>query len=281
VIKMEIPIELKGKELSDFLVERLDELADNICQDPDELEMFVKQWKNGFHSYSLNNTLLIWVQKPEAIENPLVAGYEHWKSLGRQVKKGERSIRILAPYRKRIEDENGDESFIIKGFFPVSIFHVSQTQTIDESEEDLLDTIGCPDLISGDVDFETIVKACPYPINIKDSLGFSNGNTDGKTINIANKSNNAAMASTALHEWAHIALGHCQENSILFETEDKSANETAAETANFIVCSALGIDNQKSRLYIGNWGGNKEELESEGKKIASVAEKIIRAISSV
>lgn len=279
---MEIPKELKGKELGDWMYEKLTILCDSICQDPEELEKFVNRWKLGFHKYSLKNTILIIVQKPEALENPLVAGYKHWNSLGRQVKKGERSIRILAPAKKRIVDENGDESFIVKGFFPVSIFHVSQTSPkIDGSEENLLDSIGCPDLISGDVDFDTIVKACPYPIKIKDSLGFSNGNTDGKTINLANKSNKASLVSTALHEWAHIALGHCKDEGILFETEDRSAKEISAETANFICCSALGIDNQKSRLYIGNWGGNREKLQSEGARILSVSESIIRAISSV
>lgn len=279
---MEIDRQLKGKALGDWMYEQLNVLCDSICQDPEELEKFVNGWKRGFHNYSLKNTILIILQKPEALENPLVAGYKHWNSLGRQIKKGERSIRILAPAKKRILEENGDETFIIKGFFPVSIFHFSQTTTLDdELEDDLLDTIGCPDLISGDVDFEAIVKACPYPIKIKDNLGFSNGNTDGKTINIVNKSNKAALASTALHEWAHIELGHCKDKGILFETEERSAKEISAETVNFICCSALGISNQKSRLYIGNWGGNREELKSQGTKIISVSESIIRAIASV
>lgn len=277
---MEISRELKGKELGDWMYEKLNILCDNICQDPEELLEFTKSWTAGFHNYSLKNTILIILQKPEALENPLIAGYKHWNSLGRQVKKGALSIKILAPAKKRIEDENGDETFIIKGFFPVSVFHISQTSKIDDkSEENLLDSIGCPDLISGDVDFETIAKACPYPIKIQDSLGFSNGNTDGKTINLANKSNKASLASTALHEWAHIELGHCQDKGILFETEDRSAKEIEAETCNFICCSALGIDNQKSRLYIGSWGGKGAELENKGKKIISVAEKIIRSIA--
>ncbi len=276
---MDIPKELKGKELGDWMYEKLNVLCDNICQDPEELATFVNRWTRGFHNYSMKNTFLIIVQKPEALENPLVAGYKHWNSLGRQVKKGERSIRILAPAKKRIEEKNGDETFIVKGFFPVSVFHISQTSKIEESEQDLLDTIGCPDLISGDVDFETIVKACPYPIKIQDNLGFSNGNTDGKNINLANKSNKASLASTAIHEWAHIALGHCKDDGILFETEERSAREIEAETASYIVTTCLGIENNKSRLYIGNWGGNKEELQHRGKKIISVAESIIREIS--
>ena len=47
------------------------------------------------------------------------------------------------------------------------------------------------------------------------------------------------------------------------------------------MCEFLGIENNKSRLYIGNWGGNKEELQGRGKKIIAVAESIIKAINAV
>lgn len=268
---------LKGKELGKYLSGKLDEIADNICQDPDELEKFVKSWQNGFHNYSINNTILIWLQKPEAIENPLIAGYKSFQAMGRQVNKGERSIRILAPMTKKIEEDNGDITYIVTGYFPVSVFHISQTSKID-GQPDLTEDLGCPDLISGYMDFERIAKACPVPVNIKD-LGLSNGNTDGKTINITPKKNKAAMCATLIHEWAHVALGHCENSGVLFETEDRSAKEVAAETVSFIVCSAIGILNNKSRLYIGSWDGNREELQSNGKHLISVAESIIRKLS--
>ena len=74
------------------------------------------------------------------------------------------------------------------------------------------------------------------------------------------------MCVTALHEWAHIALGHCESSSTLFESEDKSVKEIEAESVCFIISSVLGIENDKSRLYIGNWGGKKEELQGRGKR---------------
>ena len=91
-----------------------------------------------------------------------------WQKRGRQVMKGERAIRILAPMVKKIKENNGDETYIIRGFRPVSVFDVSQTEG-DEIEE-----LGCPELVSGNFDFETIVKACPVPILIR-HLGVSNG----------------------------------------------------------------------------------------------------------
>jgi len=99
-----------------------------------------------FHRYSINNSLLIALQKPDAT---LVAGYKAWQEHKRQVKKGEKSIRILAPqtYTVKVErdvtkkDENGN--FIFENgkpvtekqlveekrirFVPVSVFDVSQT----------------------------------------------------------------------------------------------------------------------------------------------------------
>lgn len=264
---MELP---RGRELTRFLTEKLDELADSICQNPDQLSEFIERWKNGFHSYSINNIILAWMQRPDFT---LLAGYKAWQKHGRQVIKGERAIRILAPMTKKIKSDDDEEKVLIRGFRPVSVFDISQT------EGDPVD-VGCSDLISGEVDFQSIVKACPLPVHIKD-LGLSNGNTNGKEINITPKENTAAMIATLIHEWAHVALGHCEEPGILFESDDRSSKEIEAETASYIVTTCLGLENNKSRYYIANWGAEKEELKGRGKKIISVAEKIIRDISSL
>jgi hypothetical protein len=266
---MEIPKELKGKALGAWMYEKLDEIADNICTDPVELRNFVKQWQNGFYSYSLNNTLLIWAQKPEAIESPYICGYKGWQKKSRCVNRGEKAIRILAPYKKRIEDEHGEETFIIKGFFPISVFHVSQT-----SGEDLKDP-GCPDLISGDVDLNTIIKACPFPVRISDEMGFSNGQTDGKIITIAKRENDSAMVHSLCHEWSH-ALMHFKPES---KTLERRIKECDAEISAYIVTSCLGFQNRKSELYIGNWKGTPNIIRSRGITILKTAENIIRAIS--
>jgi hypothetical protein len=268
--KMEIDTKnLKGKELTNFLTEKLDELADNICQDPDEILKFLKKWNNGFHNYSFNNIILAWIQKPDF---SLLAGYHAWKKRNRQVKKGEHAIRILAPLHKKIIDDDGEETYKLTGFLPVPVFDVSQT----EGEE--LD-VGCSELVRGNVDFKFVIKSSPVPVKIK-HLGLSNGSTNGQVINISPKKNKAAMAATFIHELSHIMLGHCEGSGILFETEDRSVKEIEAETTSYIVCKFLGIENNKSRLYVGNWGGNKEKLQGRGKKIIATAEKIIRNIAS-
>ncbi len=100
--------------MTNFLVEKLDELADNICQDEEQLLEFVKKWHNGFHSYSFNNTILAWIQRPDFTCTSRVQILERTWTSG--LKAGQKSIRILAPMVKKIKEDNGDEKMIIRGF---------------------------------------------------------------------------------------------------------------------------------------------------------------------
>lgn len=108
-----------------------------------------RQWlttMSRFHDYSLNNTLLIAMQKPDAT---LVAGYTTWKNqFGRQVNRGEKGIRILAPtpYKQKVEVDKTDpitgeilmnpdgshqkeiKEVLRPAFKVVSVFDVSQTE---------------------------------------------------------------------------------------------------------------------------------------------------------
>lgn len=260
---------LKGKDMTKYLVDKLDQLADSIVQDEKELQRFIRKWTGDFYSYSLNNTLLILAQRPDAT---LLAGFRQWQKRNRYVKKGSRSIRILAPMIKKVKEENGDEDVVLMGFKSVNIFDVKDT---DGQEIN----VGCSDMISGDIDFQKVKKACPYPVQFKE-LGMANGNTDGVRINLSPKSNQAAMTATLIHEWAHCELGHCNRPGILFETDDRSVHEIEAESCSFIVCSVLGLENNRSRLYVSHWGANKEKLQGRGRKIIATAEKIIRTIGS-
>src|SRR5690242_4478341 len=79
--------------------------------------------RSAFHDYSFNNTLLIVSQRPDATQ---VAGYRTWQKLGRQVRKGEHGIRILAPCVVKRETDEGEERSAMF-FRTVSVFDVSQT----------------------------------------------------------------------------------------------------------------------------------------------------------
>lgn len=99
-----------------------------------------------FHRYSLNNVMLILLQCPDATQ---VAGYKAWQALGRQVRKGERCIRIFAPILRRVADDDGEDSASsgdrrVVGFKAVPVFDVGQT------EGDPLPEIERPALLSGE-----------------------------------------------------------------------------------------------------------------------------------
>src|SRR6202795_1891005 len=90
--------------------------------------------QSRFHHYSFNNTLLIMSQKPDATR---VAGYNAWRKLDRFVRKGEKGIWILAPmvYKTDAEDAARDEATrVIRGFKPVPVFDLSQTDGQDLPE---------------------------------------------------------------------------------------------------------------------------------------------------
>lgn len=264
---LEIPKELKGKELTAFLVEQRDLLADSVVQDPEQLEQFVQMWDNGMnlHEYSFNNLILAWLQFPHV---SMLAGFKRWQSLGRMVNKGEKAIKVLAPLTRKIKDEEKDEdAHVITGWRYVNVFDVSQTDG-DELE------FGHSDKIKGNICFDVFKKISPLPV-VVEYVGTSNGNITPERILVAPKENEAAMVATLVHEIAHYNLGHLDCDL------DKETKEVEAETVSFIVTTYLGLKNEKSKYYIGSWNGSGEKLRGKGKNLIAVAEAIIKDINKV
>jgi hypothetical protein len=265
-MSLEIPKELKGKELTSCLVEQRDRLADSVCQDPEQLETFVKLWDGSLamHNYSFNNLILAWLQYSKV---SMLAGFKKWQSLGRTVIKGEKAIKVLSPLTRKIKDSDSDEdSFIITGWRYVNVFDVNQT------EGENLD-FGHSDKVTGEnISFDVIKNISPLPV-IVEYAGTSNGNITSERILVAPKDNEAAQIGSLLHEVAHYKLGH------LGSDLNKETKEIEAETVSFIVTSYLGLKNEKSKYYIGSWNGSGNELKGRGKNIIAVAEAIIRDIN--
>ena len=165
-----------------------------------------------FHTYSANNQVLIAMQMPDATA---VAGYNSWiRNFDRHVKKGEKSITILAPMKVKIKidtdrkDANGnviqEERETIK-FRPVSVFDVSQTEGKP-----------LPEIITeltGDVSrYEQLLyaarQAAPYPIEIGEVEGSAKGwcNFTQEKIIIKEGMSEAQTLKTAFHETAHARI---------------------------------------------------------------------------
>ena len=256
-----------------------------------------------FHDYSLNNTLLIASQKPDAT---LVAGYTAWqKTFGRQVNKGEKAIRILAPapYKRmaevdKVNPETGEiltnpdgsyaketKEIVVPAFKVVSVFDVSQT----EGRE--LPTLGVDEL-TGDVEqydrfLEALKQSCPVPIAFEQIPTGAKGyfHTVENRIALQENMSQVQTVKTLIHEMAHQKL-HSIDPKVTDPNEPKlsrNSKEVEAESVAYTICKHFGIDSSDySFAYIAGWSKGKDtpELKASLNRIRSVANDMITEISA-
>ena len=255
---------IKRSETSDKGNEKCIKRSEKVNKLLTQLELGTKELFNSkkyknylttfskFTKYSINNTILIYLQNPDAT---LVAGYKAWETkFKRHVKQGEQGITILAPMKyKKDPDDDESESFIL--YRPVTVFDISQT----EGEE--LPSFS-PELLTQSVDgYEkfmlALAKLTDYKIEFaalaKDTCkGTCNFTTH--TITIREGMSESENLSTLIHEIAH---------SILHEDEHNSRNqaEVEAESVAFVVSTFLGLDTSDySFPYIVGWEENDVDL---------------------
>lgn len=226
-----------------------------------------------FHGYSLNNTILIMLQRPDA---SLVAGYKKWQSIGRQVKKGEKSITILCPCStKRMEklldengkpvlDENGKEKKVevpIPYFRPGNVFDVSQT--VGKPVE----TLSPKDLMNSVDGYENFLQSLISISPVK--VVFDNIESGAKGIYYPNEEkivvqtgmSNLQTLKTLVHESAHARL----HNNQAMEKTKKNRETEEAESVAYCVLSAFGFDTSDySFPYIAGWSSGKDMKELKG-----------------
>ena len=208
--------------------ERLQEITAGIEQGIKELfesEKYMRYLSvmSKFHRYSVNNTMLIYMQKPDAT---LVAGFNRWKDqFERHVKKGEHGITIIAPtpYKKKIEemkrdpdthapilDANGkaimeEKEIEIPMFRPVKVFDVSQTdgKPLPELAAILSGTVPHYEAF-----LEAVRRAAPVPIEFEPMAADTDGyfSSDQQRIAIREGMSEVQTVSAAVHEVAHSKL---------------------------------------------------------------------------
>ena len=208
--------------------ERLREITDGIEQGIKELfesEKYMRYLSvmSRFHRYSVNNTMLIYMQKPDAT---LVAGYNKWKDqFERHVKKGEHGITIIAPtpYKKKIEEQKLDpdtkapildkdgkivteeKEIEIPMFRPVKVFDVSQTdgKPLPELASSLSGTVE-----NYDVFMEALRRSSPVPITIEAMSDDTDGYfyIDNPRISVRFGMSEVQTVSASVHEIAHSKL---------------------------------------------------------------------------
>lgn len=239
-----------------------------------------------FHNYSSGNILLITSQRPDAT---LVAGYTTWKKMNRQVKKGERGIRIIAPVPVRVEKEEmkKDElgnlreervAVTVPRFRMVTVFDVTQT------EGELLPNIAPRDLrgsVENYRDFLTaLLRASRVPVSFSEIGGGPRGYFDigNERIVIREGMSEAQTVKTLVHEMAHSFLHSSDSGRTAIPQKTK---EVEAESAAFAVCSRFGIDTSDYTFpYVSGWSGEQDlgTLKASMDQIREVSSRLIHRI---
>ena len=251
-----------------------------------------------FHNYSLNNILLINMQKPGAT---LVAGYNAWKKIhGRNVMKGEKGIKILAPSpykvkrqvekidpqtRKPVLDKEGkpvmeEKEIIIPAYKVVSVFDVSQTEG---KEIPTLVNELTGEVENYDTFFEALKRSCPVTINFKEISTGAKGYFSYTNNEIAVKQGMSQLQTikTTVHEMTHQKL-HSNQNPLdPLDKQTRSSKEVEAESVAYVVCQHYGIDTSDySFSYVAGWSEGKEtpELKESLDTIRKAASEMITDI---
>ncbi len=238
-----------------------------------------------FHNYSLNNTLLIAMQRPDAT---LVAGYKAWQTdHGRYVRSGEHGIKILAPckYKVTVESEKEDEEPKELEYLKFKITHVFD---ISQTEGKELPSLGIDEL-SGDVDeyrsmYKALLRVCPVPIVQEDIKGGAKGyyNDAEQRIAILTGMSEMQTIKTMIHEIAHQKM-HSSGTRTLDMPNDRHTKEVEAESVAYTVCQRYGLDTSDYSFgYIAGWSSGKDmaELKSSLERIRSAADELITGIDA-
>ena len=273
----------------------MDELVDGVTGifDSEKYKSYLRTMAK-FPHYSFNNTLLIYLQRPAASH---VAGYQTWKSkFGRQVKKGEKGIQILAPVtyktkkkKTEVDEETKDQEepdpfYMLRGFRVVHVFDVSQT----EGRE--LPSIA--ESLHGEVEqfasfFSAVCEISPVPVSCEPMEDTADGyySHTEKRICIREGMSESQTAAALIHELSHAMLHNQEmleeEQALTGIRKDRRTKEVEAESVAFVVNSYFGNQTDENSFgYIAGWSSGKEvpELLASLTTIQTTAEAIIQGM---
>lgn len=212
------------------------------------------EFQSRFHRYSYANTLLIARQCPGAT---YVAGYATWRTMAREVRRGERAIWILAPVRlarrathrgEGPTTEEAERERALVGFRPVAVFDLSQTEGAELPPP-------CRRLEAPDPH-----SAYPRLVEAAEKVGFRveehhfgdgcNGDCshERRVIRVEVENSPAQRVKTLAHELAHALLHE--------RYDERSLAELEAESVAYVVCRHFGIDSSRYTFgYLASWAG--------------------------
>lgn len=291
-----------GKKQNEKLEEITARLEQGILElfDSERFKEYLRVMSK-FHDYSLRNTILIAMQKPDATH---VAGFRTWQTkFGRTVKKGEKGIRILAPIPRKITQEKEkldpdtklpvigedgepvmeEKEIVIPRYTVVSVFDVSQTEG-RELPDIAVDELAGDVARYGDF-FAALEKVSPYTIIFAAIPGAGHGCCiyTSKCIVVDEGMSELQTLKTTIHEIAHAKL-HDTNAEVQTEKQarvDRQTREVQAESVAYTVCQHYGLDTSEYSFgYVASWSSGRPlpELKSSLEVIRRTAAEIINGI---
>ena len=263
---------MKTNEEKQLVTQALETLASAIGRGESEQLKAYLAMLGRFHRYSVGNVLLIAMQRPGATR---VAGFRTWQKLGRQVKEGEKGIRILAPivWRKKKEKQEGkdDEDEELVRFRSVCVFDVAQTD--GKPLPEFAQARGEPGEYTGKL--MQFATEQGIEVELSGQLGSAQGLSAGGKILVRKGLPPAEEFSVLAHELAHELMHRGGEE----KPGSRTVRETEAEAVAFVVCQAIGLEAVNAAAdYIKLYQGNKETLLESLQRIREAAVQIIGAI---
>ena len=272
----------KNQEKIKDALERIDKALETI--DTDEGWLKFLKFQSLFYHYSFCNTMLIYMQNPDAT---YVKGYKAWNKLGRHVRKGEKGIMIIAPCFNKVEELNEpdneaeyhdkeakkDVRHVLKGFKTTHVFDIGQTEGDDQQ---------LPVLVSGlsgcgktELDIYKRLKAFiekRHPVEETASGTKGAFNTETGIIYVRSDLDDIQKIKTLLHEFAHCVDFEMRPDKDI----SRNRRELVAESVAFIVSLHLGIDTSAYSMgYLKTWMVEKDEMKAVSEIIQKVSAYII------
>lgn len=303
----------------------LDAAVERLANDPDQWVTFLDTVANFGARYSANNQLLILMQAEQRGFTPTMvrpygtrdrrtgkprAGWVGgWLVLGRHPRKGEKSLKVFAPVKRRMTDDDaavheartgrkvrrdaqGRLPQRVVSFTLASVFDLAQTDgdpvevdTVKVTRRFLAPGGQAPELLTGEDltgaldDIVRLIKAEGYTFEWVPaaSLGGANGRTVGgvKVVRVRDDVDGAHAVKTAVHELAHVLL-HMDASPELH----RGRAETEAESVAYVVLRALGLDSQQySAPYVAGWAdGDMTQVRAAASTVVTTARRILSAL---
>lgn len=278
---------MSGSDKIKAALKRIEEGLANINTNEDWLKYLVFQ--SRFYQYSLGNTILIYMQNPQAT---YVMGYKAWTRLGRHVKKGSTALAILAPCIKKVEvfkdpkdkmeyrDEEGEKEVrkVLSGFKIAYLYDISQTEGSDEELPILVKGLTGNTDSEKDI-YERLLRAISREFVVNEVVGTASKgsyNLETHVITIRSDLEYLQRIKTLIHELAHAYHFVIEPDNEM----PRNKRELIAESTAFVVSEWLGLDvSSYSFSYIQSWLKDKKELKQIADTVQKIAHKIINMLA--